>query len=85
MRRNRRIGSAARSDVVPLHAFRTPEDTMTATTDHHLGIDLHKRQAQVAVLNDEGEVVEEVRVPNADLTRLHRSTGSSAALEAGSN
>ncbi len=71
MRRNRRIGIAARltrqprpqarSDVVPLHAFRTPEDTMTATTDHYMGIDLHKRQAQIAVLDDEGEVVEEVR------------------------
>jgi len=35
---------------------------MTATTDHYVGIDLHKRQAQVAVLDDEGEVVEEVRV-----------------------
>lgn len=28
---------------------------MTATTDHYLGIDLHKREAQVAVLDDEGE------------------------------
>jgi len=27
-----------------------------------LGTDLHKRQAQVAVLDDEGKVVEEVRV-----------------------
>ena len=40
---------------------------MTATTDHFLGIDVHKRQAQVAVLDDEGEVVEEVRVSNANL------------------
>ena len=35
---------------------------MTATTDHYVGIDLHKREAQVAVLDSEGEVVEEVRV-----------------------
>lgn len=45
----------ARSDVVPLHACRSSEDTMTATTDHYLCIDLHKRQAQVAVLDDEGK------------------------------
>ncbi|MWV41117.1 hypothetical protein [Natrialba sp. INN-245] len=42
------------------YAFRTPEDTMTATTDHYLGIDVHKRQVQIAVLGDEG--VEEIRV-----------------------
>jgi len=35
---------------------------MIATTAHYLGIDLHKRQAQVAVLDGKGEVVEEVRV-----------------------
>ncbi len=59
---------------------------MTATTDHYLGIDLHKRKAQVAVLDDEGEVVEEVRVANADLGGIaQKYAGSSAALEAGSN
>jgi transposase len=59
---------------------------MTATTDHYLGIDLHKRQAQVAVLDDEGEVVEEVRVANADLDEIaQKYAGSNAALEAGSN
>ena len=84
MRRNRGIGIAARptpvdpgrpwlqarSDVVPLHTFRIPEDTMTATTDHYLGIDAHKRQAQIAVLDDEGTVVEEMRVANADLDEI---------------
>ena len=35
---------------------------MTATTDHCLSIDLHKRQAQASVINGEGEVVKEVRV-----------------------
>ena len=59
---------------------------MTATTDHYLGIDLHKREAQVAVLDDEGEVTEEVRVANADLDEIaQKYAGSSAALEAGSN
>lgn len=36
-------------------------------TDHYLGIDAHKRQAQVAVFGDEGEVTEEVRVLDANL------------------
>jgi transposase len=59
---------------------------MTATTDHYLGIDVHKRQAQVAVLDDEGELTEEVRVANADLDEIaQKYAGSAAALEAGSN
>ena len=59
---------------------------MTATTDHYLGIDPHKREAQVAVLDDEGEVVEEVRVAKADLDEIaQKYEGSEAALEAGSN
>ena len=96
MQRNRRIGSATRltpvsrdrahSDVVPLHAFRTPEDTMTETTDHYLGIDIHKRNAQVAVLDDEGTVVEEIRVANADLDEIaEKYAGSRDAIEGGSN
>ena len=56
------------------------------TTDHYVGIDVHKRNAQIAVLDDEGEVVEEVRVANADLDEIaQKYAGSSAALEAGSN
>jgi hypothetical protein len=35
----------APSDFVPLHVSRTPEDTMTATTDHYLSIDAHERKA----------------------------------------
>jgi predicted NBD/HSP70 family sugar kinase len=31
-------------------------------TDYFLGIDVHKTEAQVAVLDDEGQVEEEVRV-----------------------
>jgi transposase len=59
---------------------------MSTTTDHYLGIDVHKTDAQVAVLDDEGQVVEEVRVANADLDELaDKYAGSSAALEAGGN
>lgn len=55
---------------------------MTATTNHHVGIDVHKRDAQVAVLYDEGEVVEEVRVANADLNEIaQKYAGSSDVLE----
>ena len=35
---------------------------MTTTTDHYLGIDVHKTDAYVAVMDDEGTLVEEVRV-----------------------
>lgn len=53
-----------------------------------LGIDLHKRHSQVAVLPDESsdEPLEEVRVPNANLEELaKRYEGSEAVLEATSN
>ena len=54
--------------------------------DHCVGIDVHKRQAQVAVLDEEGEVTEEVRVANTDLDEIARKhAGSEAALEARSN
>lgn len=39
-------------------------------TEHYVGIDVHKRQAQVAVLDEEGEVVKEVRVGDADLAEI---------------
>jgi transposase len=52
----------------------------------YLGIDIHKRYAQVAVLNEAGEVVEEVRVKNANLDDLaQRYAGAEAAIEATSN
>ncbi|WP_317175808.1 IS110 family transposase [Halomontanus rarus] len=52
----------------------------------YLGIDIHKRNAQVAVLDDAGEIVEEVRVKNANLGELaQRYTGAKAAIEATSN
>jgi transposase len=52
----------------------------------YLGIDLHKQDAQVAVRNDAGDVVEEVRVKNANLDEIaQRYAGSEAVLEATSN
>lgn len=94
MRRTRRKGITAvltcgqprlqaRSDDYPLHASRTPEATMS---DHYLGFDVHKKSSQVAVMNSEGEIVEEVRVANADLEEFAQQyAGSKAAIEAGSN
>ena len=52
----------------------------------YLGIDIHKRYAQVAVMNEAGEFVEEVRVENANLDDLaQRYAGAKAAIEATSN
>jgi len=52
----------------------------------YLGIDVHKRYAQVAVMDEAGEIVEEVRVENANLDDLaQRYAGAEAALEATSN
>ena len=52
----------------------------------YLGIDVHKRYAQVAVMDETGEIVEEVRVENANLDDLaQRYAGAEAAIEATSN
>jgi transposase len=52
----------------------------------NLGIDVHKRYAQVAVMDEAGEIVEEVRVENANLDDLaQRYAGAQAAIEATSN
>ena len=52
----------------------------------YLGIDIHKRYAQVAVMNEAGEIVEEVRVENANLDEFaQRYAGADAAIEATSN
>jgi len=52
----------------------------------YLGIDVHKRYAQVAVMDENGHIVEEVRVENANLDDLaQRYAGAQAALEATSN
>jgi transposase len=52
----------------------------------YLGIDVHKRDAQVAVMDEAGKIVEEVRVENANLDELaQRYAGAQAAIEATSN
>ena len=51
-----------------------------------IGIDVHKRYSQIAVLDENGEIVEEVRVENANLDDFAQQyAGSKAALEATSN
>ena len=55
-------------------------------TDHYLGIDVHKTESQVAVLDEMGKPVEEIRVQNANLDEIaQKYAGSEAALEATSN
>jgi transposase len=52
----------------------------------YLGVDVHKRHAQVAVINEAGDLVEEARVENAGLGEFaRRYAGAEAALEATSN
>ena len=51
-----------------------------------IGIDVHKRSSQIAVLDHNGEIVEEVRVENANLDDFAQQyAGSQAAIEATSN
>ena len=51
-----------------------------------LGIDLHKRAAQVAVRDDDGELIENVRVRLADLEALaNEYAGGTAVIEATTN
>lgn len=52
----------------------------------YLGIDIHKRYAQVAVLDEDGEIEREVRVKNANLDEIAQEyDGSQAAIEATGN
>ena len=52
----------------------------------YLGIDIHKRYAQVAVLDEDGEIEREVRVENANLDEIAQEyAGSQAAIEATGN
>ena len=53
---------------------------------NYLGIDLHKRESQVAVVDQDGEIEREVRVENANLVTLAEEyAGSEAAIEATGN
>lgn len=51
-----------------------------------LGLDIHKRTAQVAVRNDDGELIEQTRVNIADLDEFAQQyAGSEAVIEATTN
>jgi len=64
-----------------LHARSTPEGII-----YYLGIDLHEDDSRVAVLDDDGEVVDEARVQNVSLEQIAEEyAGSEAAIEATSN
>ncbi|MWV39620.1 IS110 family transposase [Natrialba sp. INN-245] len=53
---------------------------------NYLGIDIHKDESYIAVLDDDGEVVEEIRVANANLDEIaEQYAGSQAVIEATSN
>lgn len=53
---------------------------------NYLGIDVHKHESQVAVLDEAGEIVDEVRVENANLEAIAEEyAGSEAANEATGN
>ena len=53
---------------------------------YYLGIDVHKRDSQIAVLDDDGEVVAENRLENDHISDLAEAyEGSKAALEATGN
>lgn len=55
-------------------------------TDHYMGIDIYKTESQVAVIDEYGEVQEEVRVGDANLGEIAaKYAGSEAAMEATSN
>lgn len=52
----------------------------------YLGIDIHKRYSQVAVVDDDGDLCEEHRVPNDRLDELaEQYAGGEAAIEATGN
>lgn len=51
-----------------------------------LGLDIHKREAQVAVRDDDGTIIEETRVDNIELEALaERYAGGEAVLKATTN
>jgi transposase len=53
---------------------------------YYLGFDVHKDDSHVAVLDDDGEVVEEARIQNASLGNIaEQYAGSKAVIEATSN
>ena len=64
----------------------TPRTTTPEATKNYLGIDVHRRESYVAVLDEDGEVVEEVRVCDANLNDIaEQYTDSKAVIEATDN
>jgi transposase len=52
----------------------------------YLGIDTHKRYSQVAVVDDDGNLQDEIRLPNDRLSKLaEQYAGGEAAIEASGN
>jgi transposase len=52
----------------------------------YLGIDIHKRYSQVAVVEPDGNLQDEIRLPNDRLDELaEQYAGSEAAIEASGN
>ena len=52
----------------------------------YLGIDTHKRYSQVAVVDDDGNLQDEIRLPNDRLSELaEQYVGDEAAIEASGN
>ncbi len=52
---------------------------------YYLGIDLHIDESHVAVLDDDAEAVEEVRVANADLDDVAEEYAGAALLKSFNN
>ena len=53
---------------------------------YYLGIDVHKDESHVAVLDSDGEIDREIRVENANLDEVAQQyAGAQAAIEATSN
>jgi len=46
-----------------------------------IGIDVHKRYSQIAVLSENGEIVEEVRVESANLDDFNSTLGPKPRLK----
>ena len=72
-----------RRAVSPNRCVSTPCTPTPEVTVYYLGIDLHKDESHVAVLDDDAEVVEEIRVKSANLDDVAEEyAGAKAALEA---
>ena len=53
--------------------------------DYYVGIDLHKTEAQVTVLDDEGQMTKMYLSPTLTSIRLNNNIGNEAVIETGNN